>query len=201
MPDRVFSSLARANYGDRSDDTTYEGSGIYTNVWNTDFGRFGIMANYAYSHVKTQTEGVIMQRIGTFCSGGNTDADGGAIVAADGSIPCTSTPYGGSDWQYMPSQVNYSQVLYDRVRTGLPPLLQFESNDKTVVATCSTWIRSTTMRGSSAAPIFHSSACGRRPRYSPQTQRVHCAGADGTPAFTFRPDGMLAIRRADAADR
>src|SRR5687768_14951086 len=55
-PDRVFSFTGRANYGDRSDDTTYEGSSVYSNSWQTDFGRFGAMANIAYSHVKTQTE-------------------------------------------------------------------------------------------------------------------------------------------------
>ena len=95
-PDRVFSFTGRANYGDRSEDTTYEGSSVYSDTWQTDVGRFGAMANFAYSHVKTQTEGVIMQRIGAFCSSGNSDASGNAIVAADGSIPCTSTPYGSS---------------------------------------------------------------------------------------------------------
>ena len=79
-PDRVFSFTGRANYGDRSDDTTYEGSSVYSDSWQTDFGRFGAMANLAYSHIKTQTEGVIMQRIGAFCSDGYGDASGAAIV-------------------------------------------------------------------------------------------------------------------------
>ncbi|HKE96674.1 MAG TPA: TonB-dependent receptor plug domain-containing protein, partial [Povalibacter sp.] len=105
---QVISLTGRANYGDRSGDTTYEASGIYSNVWDVSAGRIGFMVNYAYSHIKTQTESVVMQRIGAFCNGGNSDANGMAIVNADGSIPCTSTPYGGNDWQYIPDQVNYS---------------------------------------------------------------------------------------------
>jgi hypothetical protein len=90
------------------------------------------MADYAYSHVLTQTEGVVMQRIGTFCSAGYQDASGKAIVSADGSIPCTANPYGGKSWAYMPDQVNYSQVEYDRVRKGTALAFQYENNDGTV---------------------------------------------------------------------
>ena len=58
----------RANYGDRSDEPTYEASGLYSNVWETDAGRFGAMLNAAYSHITTRTEAVNMHRISTFCS-------------------------------------------------------------------------------------------------------------------------------------
>ena len=187
---QVVSLTARANYGDRSDDTTYEGSGIYSNVWDTDFGRIGILANYAYSHVKTQTEGVVMQRIGTFCSAGNTDASGRTIVNSDGTIPCTATPYGGTNWQYIPDQVNYSQVLYDRVRHGAAAALQFENNEKTVQASLeyvdskydNAWLeRSANV---SMFGLFGISS------YAPQTT-AFIAPAAGTPAFTFGADGML----------
>src|SRR5688500_2531986 len=46
----------RANYGDRSDEPTYEASGLYSNIWETDVGRFGAMVNGAYSHITTRTE-------------------------------------------------------------------------------------------------------------------------------------------------
>src|SRR5262245_15548851 len=94
---QVLSLTGRANYGDRVEDTTYEASGIYSNVWEIGPGRLGAMVNYAYSHVKTQSEGVVMQRIGAFCNGGNNDADGNPIMNDDGTIPCTSTPYGGTN--------------------------------------------------------------------------------------------------------
>ncbi|MGH8178695.1 MAG: TonB-dependent receptor [Steroidobacter sp.] len=188
--DRVFSITGRANYGDRSDDTTYEGSGIYADVWNTDLGRFGLMANYAYSHVKTQTEGVIMQRIGAFCSEGDTDAAGNAIIRSDGSIPCATTPFGGSDWQYIPSQVNFSQVLYDRVRHGASAALQFESNDRRFLATVQymdSQYENAWGERSSNISFFDLWAA---PGYSPQSS-AFIGPADGTPAFAFGPDGML----------
>jgi TonB-dependent receptor len=189
-PDRVFSFTGRASYGDRSEDTTYEGSSVYSDTWQTAFGRFGVMGNVAYSHVKTQTEGVVMLRIGAFCNGGYGGAAGRASVAADGSIPCTSTPYGGSDWQYLPSQVNFSEVLYDRVRHGSSAALQFESNDKRVLASLqymdsrydNTWLER-----SANVSLF---GLWAMPAYLPLTM-AFIAPADGTPAFTFAPDGML----------
>ncbi len=187
---QVISLTGRANYGDRSDDTTYEASGIYSNVWDTDIGRIGAMINYAYSHVRTQTEGVVMQRIGAFCNGGNNDASGNPIVNEDGTIPCTSTPYGGTDWQYMPRQVNFSQVLYDRERRGGSAALQFESSDKTVLATLqyidsqydNPWLERSSNVG--FFDLWGAAA------YSPQTN-ANIGPADGTPAFTFGPNGML----------
>jgi TonB-dependent receptor len=176
-PDRVFSFTGRANYGDRSDDTTYEGSSVYSDTWQTDVGRFGAMANVAYSHVKTQTEGVIMQRLGAFCSN-----------ATDGT--CTSTPYGGSDWQYLPSQVNFSEVLYDRVRRGSSAALQFESSDKRVLASVQymdSQYDNAWLERSSNVSLF---GLWATPAYSPQTS-AFIAPADGTSAFTFAPNGML----------
>lgn len=187
---QVLSLTGRANYGDRVDDTTYEASGIYSNVWEIGPGRVGAMVNYAYSHVKTQTEGVVMQRIGAFCNGGNNDADGNPIMNADGTVPCTSTPYGGTNWQYMPRQVNFSQVLYDRERHGASAALQFESSDEKVLATVqfidsrydNPWLERSSNVG--FFDLWGAAA------YSPQTTAT-IAPAAGTPAFTFGADGML----------
>jgi TonB-dependent receptor len=187
---QVISLTGRANYGDRSAETTYEGSGIYSNTWETSAGRFGALVNYAYSHIKTQTEGAVMQRIGAFCNGGNNDANGKPIINADGTIPCTSTPYGGTSWQYIPDQVNFSQVEYDRVRHGASAALQFESNNKDVLVTLqymdsqydNAWLErsvNVSLFGLWAAPA-----------YSPQST-AFIAPATGTPAFTFGADGML----------
>ncbi|KQY35930.1 TonB-dependent receptor [Caulobacter sp. Root487D2Y] len=187
---QVITLSGKANYGNRSKDVTYEYSGIISKTWDVDFGRIGLMADYAYSHVLTQTEGVVMQRIGTFCSAGNNDVNGKAIVSADGSIPCTTNPYGGSGWRYMPDQVNYSQVEYDRVRKGTALAFQYENNDGTVRFKAqyndskykNAWLERSTnvvMFGLWAAPA-----------YSPQTT-AFIAPAQGSPAFTFGPDGML----------
>ena len=188
--DQVISLSGRANYGDRSEKTTYEYSGVISKTWDVDFGRIGIMADYAYSHVLTQTEAVVMQRIGTFCSAGMNDSNGKAIVNADGSIPCTTNPYGGSGWRYMPDQVNYSQVEYDRVRKGTALAFQYENNDSTVRFKAqyndskykNAWLeRSVNVVGF---------GLWAAPAYSPQTT-AFIAPAQGTPAFTFGPNGML----------
>ncbi|MFL6549966.1 MAG: TonB-dependent receptor [Povalibacter sp.] len=187
---QVISLTGRANYGDRSDDTTYEASGVYSNVWNVSAGRIGLLVNYAYSHIKTQTESVVMQRIGAFCNGGNTNPDGSVRIEADGTIPCTSTPYGGTDWQYIPDQVNYSQVLYDRERHGASAAFQFENNDGTVLATVqylNSKYDNPWLERSSNISFFGLWAA---PAYSPQTS-AFIAPATGTAPFTFGADGML----------
>ena len=188
--DQVFSLSGKANYGDRSDKVTYEYSGIVSKNWDTDFGRIGVMADYAYSHVLTQTEGVVMQRIGTFCSAGMNDSSGKAIVNADGSIPCTANPYGGTGWVYMPDQVNYSQVEYDRVRKGTALAVQYENNDGTVRFKAQyndSKYKNAWLERSTNVVLFGLWAASA---YSPQTSAV-IAPAQGSPAFTFGPNGML----------
>jgi TonB-dependent receptor len=188
--DQVISLSGKANYGDRSDKLTYEYSGIISKNWDVDFGRIGIMADYAYSHVLTQTEGVVMQRIGTFCSAGYQNGAGGVIVNADGSIPCTATPYGGTNWQYMPDQVNYSQVKYDRVRKGTALAFQYENNDGSVRFKAQyndSKYKNAWLERSSNIVLFGLWAA---PAFSPQTS-AYIAPAQGSPAFTFGSDGML----------
>jgi TonB-dependent receptor len=187
---QVIALTGRANYGDRSKDTTYEASGIYSNVWETGAGRIGALINYAYSHLATQTEGVVMQRIGAFCNRGNNDANGNPVVNPDGTIPCTSTPYGGTGWRYMPRQVNYSQVVYDRERHGASAALQFASSNDKVLATLqfmdsrydNPWLERSSNVG--FFDLWGAAA------YSPQTT-ANIAPAAGTPAFKFGADGML----------
>ena len=188
--DQVISMSGKADYGDRSDKVTYEYSGIVSKNWDTDIGRFGVMADYAFSHVLTQTEGVVMQRIGTFCSAGNNDVNGNAIVSADGTIPCTSSPYGGSGWKYIPDQVNFSQVTYDRKRKGTALALQYENNAKTVELTLQyndSKYKNAWLERSSNVTLF---GLWASPAYSPQTT-AFIAPAQGSPAFTFGSDGML----------
>ncbi len=187
---QVIALSAKANYGDRSEKTTYEYSGIYTNRWETSAGEFGVMLNYAQGNVETQTEGVVMQRIGAFCSAGYLDSNGKAIVNADGTVPCTANPYGGNGWVYMPRQVNYSQVTYDRDRHGTALALQYQNNSKSVLLTVQyndTYYKNAWKERSSNISFFDLWAA---PAFSPQTT-ANIAPAPGTPAFTFGEDGML----------
>jgi TonB-dependent receptor len=127
----------RLNYGSRSEEPTYEASAVYSNNWDTASGRFGILANAAYSNILTRTEAVNMTRISTFCSdypqaGGVTPP---GIVGSDGSITCNANPFGGTGWRYAPGQVNFSQVDYDRTRTGAALTLQYENDAKNLLMT------------------------------------------------------------------
>ena len=192
---QLITLSAKANYGDRSQKGTYEYSGIYSNRWDTSAGEFGLMIDYAQSHILTQTEAVVMQRIGAFCSAGyrahpSDPNDLSAIVNADGSIPCTANPYGGTGWTYMPDQVNFSQVTYDRDRHGTALAAQWQNHAHTLLATLQyndSYYRNAWLERSVNPGFFGMWAA---PAFSPQTSAV-IAPATGSPAFTFGADGML----------
>ena len=124
----------QGNYGDRSKQLTPAYSVLASDTWTTDAGRFGLLLDYARSHVITQTQSVIMDKIDTYCSSGYGTA-AHAIVNPDGSIPCTSNPFGGTGWAFVPDGIRYSQVNYDRDRIGSTVAGQYENNSRTVLAT------------------------------------------------------------------
>ena len=134
---QTFALTGRVNYGTLSEEPTYEASGVYSNTWETGSGRFGLLANAAYSNIVTRTEAVNMTRIATFCS--DYPQVGGAFpnanVDADGNVVCNNNPYGGTGWRYAPGQVNFSQVDYDRTRTGAALTLQYENDAKNLQLT------------------------------------------------------------------
>lgn len=129
---QALALTGRVNYGDRSDKPTYEASGVYSNNWETGGGRFGILLNAAYSNILTRTESVNMTRVTTLCS--DYPQTGGAYPPAqmdsDGNVICQHSPGGGTGWRYAPGQVNFSQVDYDRTRTGADLTLQYENDAK-----------------------------------------------------------------------
>jgi TonB-dependent receptor len=124
----------RENYGDRSKQWTPEGSVLISDTWDTAIGKFGLLGEYAYSHVITQTDSVIMDKIDTYCSSGAVDSSGHAIVQ-NGAVPCASNPFGGTGWAFAPDGIRYSQVDYDRTRTGYAFAAEYENNAGTVHAT------------------------------------------------------------------
>ena len=134
---QTIALTGRVNYGSISQDPTYEASGVYSKTWETGGGRFGMLLNAAYSNVLTRTESVNMTRISTLCSdypqAGGAFPD--AVLDADGNIACNSNPYGGTGWRYAPSQVNYSQVDYNRTRKGGALTLQYENDAKSLQTT------------------------------------------------------------------
>ena len=86
--------------------------------------------------------------------------------------------------------MNFSEVLYDRVRRGSSAAFQFETNDKRVLASLqymNSRYDNEWRERSSNVSLFGLWAI---PAYSPQTS-ANIAPADDTPAFTFGRDGML----------
>ena len=129
----VIAGNARVNYGSRSKKWNPEFSGLFSDTWDSEAGRFGVLVDYAWSHVFTRTESVIMDKIDTYCSAGATS--GGNAVVTNGAIPCTSNVFGGTGWAFAPDGIRYSRTDYDRHRRGLALAGQYESLDGNVRAT------------------------------------------------------------------
>jgi TonB-dependent receptor len=130
----VLVGSVQGDFGDRSNQLTPAYSVLASDSIRTDLGRFGLLLDYARSHVITRTENVIDDKIDTYCSSGfGTVAH--AIVNSNGSIPCTGNVFGGSGWAFAPDGIRYSQVDYDRDRIGSTIAGQFENNSKSLLAT------------------------------------------------------------------
>jgi TonB-dependent receptor len=130
----VLVGSVQGDYGDRSNQLTPAYSVLASDSIRTDFGRFGLLLDYARSHVITRTESVIDDKIDTYCSSGYGTATH-AIVNPNGSVPCTGNVFGGSGWAFAPDGIRYSQVDYDRDRIGSTIATQYENNSKSLLAT------------------------------------------------------------------
>jgi len=179
----VVTGSVKANYGDRSTKWTPEGSVMVSDTWNTSGGKIGLLAEYAYSHVITQTDSVIMDKIDTYCSSGATFSNG---VAG-----CSGNPFGGSGWAFAPDGIRYSQVDYDRTRHGYAFAGEYQNNSGTLHATLqytdndyhNAWLE----RASHA--ILDGTYYGT-PAYDPRASTI-LTPANGTGALVFGSNGML----------
>ena len=183
----VIVGSMQGDYGDRSNQLTPAWSVLASDSMDTDFGRFGLLVDYARSHVVTRTESVIDDRIDMYCTGGyGTVAH--AIVNSDGSVPCTGNPFGGKGWAFAPDGIRYSQVDYDRTRIGSTIATQYENNSKTLLATVQyvdSSYRNAWLEDASHA-IMENAGYGS-PSFDP---RATSALAGGSP-LVFGSNGML----------
>lgn len=178
------------NYGDRSDRWTPEFSALISDTFETPIGRFGILADYAQSHVVTRTESVIMDKIDTYCSAGFGTPTAG-IVGADGSVACTANPFGGTGFALAPDGVRYSEVDYDRKRRGIALAGQYENNSGSLRMTAQ-YIDSHYRNGwfeRASHAILDGNYFGTA-AFNPRTSSA-LGPADGTGPLVFGPDGML----------
>ncbi len=112
---------AKANYGDISKKLTPDLSGLYSNRWETGIGEIGILANYAYSHVETASQGIQYGRTAVF----------NGVAFLDPAAPggTTASRVGDPGFKYIPSSVTFRDNLYDRTRNGFSGAVQWRSND------------------------------------------------------------------------
>jgi TonB-dependent receptor len=189
----VVSGNIKADYGDRRKKWTPEFSGLVSYSFDTEAGRFGILGDYAWSHVVTRTESVIMDKIDTYCSSGSTagslpNGNPLAVVNSDGTVPCTSNVFGGSGWAFAPDGIRYSQTDYDRHRRGLALAGQYETLDGNFRATVqyieskyhNAWIEH-------ASHAILDGTYFNTPAFNPRGSSL-LAGSSG---LTFGSDGML----------
>jgi len=113
---QVLEAGVRANYGDIGKEITPDGNIFYSNHWHTSIGELGILADYAYSQVKTGSEGLQAYRAGIFT---------GAMIP--GSANATSVF--GKGTVVIPSSLSYLDDRFDRRRTGVAAAAQWKSND------------------------------------------------------------------------
>jgi len=189
---QVVAASIDGDYGNVSDKTTAEYSGLYSNVWNSEHGKFGLLVDLAYSHIDTETNEVDMTRIGAFCNGGDIDSNGNAIIT-NGNVACTSNPFGGNGWAYIPEGINYSQVLYDRTRKGTAIAAQYQSNDKSLLVTArytdSDYHNKWTEQSVETDLYTYNPGLYGDPGFAPQSQAL-VGPYEGT-SFSFGSNGMI----------
>ena len=177
---RLIALSVDASYGDVSNKTTPDISALYSNRWDTAIGEFGLMANLAYSHVVTETNGIQLGRMGTFCND---------ISATDPSV-CNGSQFGTDGWAYIPSSTTLSSNSYDRQRSGVALAAQWQNHDHTMLATLqyndtryNNQFRERTVQLSAFSEYGKSV-------YDPNSSSETVEAADGT-ELTFGSNGLL----------
>jgi TonB-dependent receptor len=178
-PGQLIQVGARANYGDLDKKWTPDINGFYSNRWQTGGGEFGIMANIAYSQVKTRSQGIQYGRTAIIENGFGAD---------------------GPPLAFFPASINFLDNEYNRKRYGIAGAAQWKSNSGNVLVTAQ-YLRSL-YKNAWQERTFGSFGLG--PDLYGQNVRARVVGplngpgansgaipvpAPGTPAFTFDSDG------------
>jgi TonB-dependent receptor len=163
-------------YHDLAKKTTPDISGIYSNRWDTSIGEFGAMVNYAYSLVKTDTQGDQLSRVKIF----DTSVFGTPVTNAD--------PKGRA---YIPSGVTYHDTLYTRTRKGIAAAAQWQNHDHTLLATLQ--YNDSSYSNAWEEHYVSASAFGvwQLPADDVSTDKTVVEPLAGTPAFTFDNSGFF----------
>lgn len=167
---KVISLSVEGSFGDLSGETTPSLSGVYSNRWQTQYGEFGVLANLAYSQVKTLSQGATLPRM---------------LIFAPGTY--------SSKENYIPAGMNVTETLYDRERKGGSLAFQWKSPDAKWLGTLqyngssyrNTWTEDTVLsywKWVDPASTNHSTVWSDPSELAPP---------DGGVAFTFGSDGLF----------
>src|SRR5688572_4258299 len=139
-----------ANYGDMRQEWTPTLSGLLSNSWDTDFGKFGLLASASYSEIKSRADGLqvanYQNRDGTAVTASNTTdrlicrnplpGSTDTMTLPGGNALCGNFGTPGADGfaDYDPTRVapvggQFRTQEFDRKRDGLSVALQWESLD------------------------------------------------------------------------
>ncbi len=106
---RIAASVSE-NYGNFSEQYKPSASALYSNHWETDFGKVGFLVDVAHSELATRTDGMFVR---PFFETDNTDVDG------DGTNERLWLPR-GADWRTLD---------FERERQGVYLALQWQPSD------------------------------------------------------------------------
>ncbi|QDH34216.1 TonB-dependent receptor [Porphyrobacter sp. YT40] len=147
---------AEANYGDFRKEWTPTISGLISNTWETDKGRFGLLASASYSRIKSRADGVqianYQTRDGRLVSAANADGvqvcrnplpgstDNFTLPPAGSLCGVAGTPGADGFADYADSRVapvggQFRTQEFDRERNGIAISAQFESIDEKTLIT------------------------------------------------------------------
>ena len=109
--DRVLAFSLEGTYSDFAEETTPSYSGLWSDQWETDAGRFGLLASYAYSELKSRAD---TPQAADYRE--RTDVIPGEVV-------------------YVPTGGGIRTQEFDREREAIGLAAQWESPDRTLAAT------------------------------------------------------------------
>ncbi|HEX9953967.1 MAG TPA: TonB-dependent receptor, partial [Allosphingosinicella sp.] len=145
-----------ANYGDFRKKWSPTGSLLVSNTWDTEAGRFGLLGSVSYSQLFSRSNGI---QVTNFQTRDNTQVPyqngGGALICRNplpsstdttrlpaGNAPCGTASTAGADGfadflpiAYAPIGGQFRSQDYNRKRSGIAFAAQWESVDRTVLAT------------------------------------------------------------------
>ena len=151
-----FAFSGEMNYGDFQEDWSPTANLLISNTWDTEAGRFGLLANVSYSQVLSRADGLHVTNFQT--------RDNRSVIAANtantavcrnplplsadtttlppGGSPCGTASTAGADGRGDNAALLYAPVGgqlrtqdYDRERLGLALAAQWESTDRTALLT------------------------------------------------------------------